>query len=193
MKKNLFVCLSFLIFSNSCSSGREDAVVTPQEKKVYNFQYSNSYKTYDLVLFKGPNAIKENPKEEFIQKFWGTYTKPQYNSVQVDLENNFIKLDIGSNFIKHQIELSNDSIYISEKKIFIAILDRKKENLELFKSFYYIQKNVPNQEGLSYTKSTKLGKTKFEDVFFKNSFNTLSEMTNENDEVFWANLSFKYK
>ena len=189
--KNLFIYLCFLISSIACNN-REEPAVNAMEKKVYNFDYANSYKIHDIVLFKGPKGMEENPKEEVIQKTWTNYSKPEYNSVQIDLENKSIRLNLGSSFIKKEIEFSNDSIYISSEKKFIGIFDRKNETFKLFKSFSYIKKNLPNQ-GLSFNRFTALGKINFTDIFGINTFNNPSEMTNMNDEVFWANLSFTYK
>lgn len=194
MNKNLLIVISFITLFNSCSSdSREDIIVVPQEKRVYNFKYDNSYKTHDIVFYKGPKGVKQNPKEDFIGKIWNTYNQSPYDRLKVDLQKKLIRLDFDSNFLEHKIEVSNDSIYIGENKVFIAILDKKNERLELFKSFYYIQKALPEQGGISYRRSTELGKIQFKDVFFPNSFSSPAEMINDNDEVFWANLSYSYK
>ena len=69
---------------------------------------------------------------------------------------------------------------------------KKNEKFELLKSFYYIKKDLANQ-GISFNRSTKLGLTKYSDIFGVNTFNNPSDMTSKNDELFWANLSFYYK
>lgn len=177
----------------SCSRNNDEPEITvPVEKTSYNFVYGDSYKINDIALYKGPKAIKEIPQEDFIQKTWSSYTKPEYSSVEIDLAKKIIHLKLGSDFINYQIESSKDSIYTSPNKVFIGVLDKKKQKFELFKSFYYIKKNLSDQ-GISYNRATKLGTTKFNDVFGTNTFNSPSEMTSEKDEVFWANLSFTYK
>lgn len=103
-----------------------------------------------------------------------------------------LQFHIGKNLVNYQVELSNDSIYISTDKVFVGILDKKNEKLELYKSFYYIIKELDDSSFFT-KKTTELGITKYKDIFGINTFNNPSEMNSENDEIFWANLSFTYK
>ena len=88
--------------------------------------------------------------------------------------------------------LIENIIHISTDKVFVGILDKKNEKLELSKSFYYIKKELDNSSS-SFSRFTKLGITKYKDIFGINTFSSPSEMNNKNDEIFWANLSYSYK
>lgn len=187
--KKLFIGFCILSLTVSCSD-RDSSPAIVKQKNTYNFNFSGNYKVDDIHLFKGPNAVDERPKEDFIQKTWSSYKTPEYNSIEIDLDNEIIHLKSDSYFINHLIETSNDSIFTSSNKVLTGILDRKNEKFELLTSFYYIKKNISDQ-GLFYSRSTKLRKTKFSDLFGEHNFIDPSEMT-EKDEVFWANLTFSY-
>lgn len=60
----------------SCSRNTDEPeVVVPIEKTSYNFVYDNSYKVNDIVLYKGPLVVKENPQESIIQNYWSSYSE----------------------------------------------------------------------------------------------------------------------
>lgn len=191
--KNLIkvICIACVIISCSRSNDTTEPEL-PAEKTNYSFTYNNSYKVNDIVLYKGPVGEKVTPKESYIQDYWSTYSVPDYDKIDINLNNKSIQLYFGKNVLNHQIELSHDSIYTSKDKTFIGVLDRKTEKLELAKSFYYIKKSLDNS-GTSFNRFTKLGLTKHKDIFDVNTFNNPSEMTDKNDEIFWANVSFSYK
>ncbi|MDP2455276.1 MULTISPECIES: hypothetical protein [unclassified Kaistella] len=177
----------------SCSRNTDEPeVVVPIEKTSYNFVYDNSYKVNDIVLYKGPFGVKENPQESIIQNYWSSYSEPPYSKIELNLKNKSLQFHLGKNLINYQVELSNDSICISTDKVFIGILDKKNEKLELYKSLYYIIKELDDSSFFT-KKTTELGITKYKDIFGINTFDSPSAMTKENDEVFWANLSFTYK
>lgn len=176
----------------SCSrNSNEPEIVTPLEKTSYNFVYGNSYEANDITLYKGPTGVKQNPPENFIADTWNSFSTPEYTQIDVDTKKKILLFHVGKNILEYPIEFLNDSIYIPKDKAFVGILDKKNEKFKLFKSFYYIKKHLDNS-GTSFSKFTKLGITKYEDVFGINTFNNHSEMVNVNDEVFWANLSFSY-
>lgn len=176
----------------SCGRNNEDAeVIAPSEKTSYNFVYSNSYKVSEIVLYKGPLGMKENPKEEFIKKNWDSYSTPEYQQIDVDIKNKTIHFNLGKNIIEYSIDLANDSIYISGTKNFVGILNKKNRQFDFFKSFYYIKKNL-GESGSSFSRFTKMGITKYQDVFGINTFQNSSEMKSANDEVFWANMSYTF-
>lgn len=191
--KSLIINLLFLTLTiASCSRNSNDSdIIVPTEKTSYNFTYKNSYEANDIVLYKGPFGVKQNPTEKFIADIWNSYSIPEYTQIDVDTKGKNIRLHVGKNIVEYQMELSNDSIYIPKDNVFLGVLDKKNERLKLFKSFYYIKKHLDNS-GTSFSRFTKLGITKYEDIFGINSFNSPSEMTNQNDEIFWANLSFIY-
>ena len=186
--------LVFLTLAMSSCSRNDDETQTivPEEKTSYNFIYDNSYKVHDIVLYKGPLGVKETPQESIIQNYWSSYSEPPYSKIELNLKNKSLQFHLGKNLINYQVELSNDSIYISTNKVFVGILDKKNEKLELYKSFYYIIKELDDSSFFS-KKTTELGITKYKDIFGINTFYSPSAMTKENDEVFWANLSFTYK
>lgn len=191
--KPLIINLLFLTLTIvSCSrNSNETETIAPIEKTSYNFVYNNSYETKDIVLYKGPLGVKQNPTQKFIADIWNSYSIPEYTQIDVDTKGKTIRLHVGKNIVENQIELSNDSIYIPKDKVFLGVLDKKNERLRLFKSFYYIKKHLESS-GTSFSRFTKLGITKSEDIFGINTFNSPSEMTDPNDEIFWANLSFIY-
>lgn len=192
--KTIFFYISILVFLLSCNN-REDIPTTPivvEEKTLYNLTFANSYKVSSIVLYKGPNAIEQTPNEDFIKNTWNSYSVPEYKSIQIDLIKKTIHLKLGANSVVFDIEILNDFMYTVNNKILIGVLDRKNEKFELLKSFYYIKKDLANQ-GISFNRSTKLGLTKYSDIFGVNTFNNPSDMTSKNDELFWANLSFYYK
>lgn len=186
-----FVFLTLAL--SSCSRNDDETqTIMPEERIFYNFIYDNSYKVYDIVLYKGPLGVKETPQESIIQNYWSSYSEPPYSTIELNLKNKSLQFHLGKNLINYQVELSNDSIYISTNKVFVGILDRKNEKLELFKSFYYILKELDDSSFFT-KKTTELGITKYKDIFGNNTFESPSAMTKKNDEVFWANLSFIYK
>ena len=178
---------------NSCSRNNDEPeFIIPVEKNSYNFVYDNSYKVDDIVSYNGPFGVKETPQESIIQNYWSSYSEPPYSKIELNLKNKSLQFHLGKNLINYQVELSNDSIYISTDKVFIEILDKKTEKLELYKSFYYIIKELDDSSFFT-KKTTELGITKYKDIFGINTFESPTAMTKENDEVFWANLSFTYK
>lgn len=186
-----FVFLTLAL--SSCSRNDDETqTIMPEERIFYNFIYDNSYKVYDIVLYKGPLGVKETPQESIIQNYWSSYSEPPYSTIELNLKNKSLQFHLGKNLINYQVELSNDSIYISTNKVFVGILDRKNEKLELYKSFYYILKELDDSSFFT-KKTTELGITKYKDIFGNNTFESPSAMTKKNDEVFWANLSFIYK
>ena len=192
MKTIINLILIALAVSSCSRNNDEPETIVPVEKTSYNFVYDNSYKVNDIVLYKGPLGVKENPQEEFIKDTWNSYSTAEYSQIDVDTKNRIIHFHLGNNVIDNQIELSNDSIYISENKVFVGFLDKKNDKFKLSKSFYYIKKDLGNSS-FSFNRFTKLGITKYKDIFGINTFNNPSEMTSKNDEIFWANLSFTYK
>lgn len=192
MKTIISLALLTLAVTSCSRNNDEPETIVPVEKTSYNFVYTNSYKVNDIVLYKGPLGDKENPKEEFIKNTWNTYSTPEYSQIDVDTKNKIIQFHLGENVIEHPIEFSKDSIHISTDKVFVGILDKKNEKLELSKSFYYIKKELDNSSS-SFSRFTKLGITKYKDIFGINTFSSPSEMNNKNDEIFWANLSYSYK
>lgn len=192
MKTIINLILTALVITSCSRSNDELEIIAPIEKDSYNFVYDNSYKVNDIVLYKGPLGVKETPQESIIQNYWNSYSEPPYSKIELNLKNKSLEFHLGKNLVNYQIELSNDSIYISTDKVFVGVLDKKNEKLKLYKSFYYIKKDLDNS-GSSFNRFTKLGITKYKDIFGINSFNNPSEMTSNNDEIFWANLSFYYK
>ena len=192
MKTIINLILTALVITSCSRSNDELEIIAPIEKDSYNFVYDNSYKVNDIVLYKGPLGVKETPQESIIQNYWNSYSEPPYSKIELNLKNKSLEFHLGKNLVNYQIELSNDSIYISTDKVFVGVLDKKNEKLKLYKSFYYIKKDLDNS-GSSFNRFTKLGITKYKDIFGLNSFNNPSEMTSNNDEIFWANLSFYYK
>lgn len=183
----------FALTVTSCSRNNDEPeIVLPIEKTSYNFVYDNSYKVNDIVSYKGPLGVKVNPQESIIQNYWSSYSESPYSKIELNLKNKSLQFHFGKNLINYEVELSNDSIYTSTDKVFIGILDKKNEKLELYKSFNYIKKDLGNSS-FSFNRFTKLGVTKYNDIFGINTFISPSEMTSENDEIFWANLSFSYK
>ena len=191
--KTIITLALFALTVTSCSRNNDEPeIVVPAEKTSYNFVYDNSYKVNDIISYKGPLGVKENPKEEVIKDTWNTYSIPEYSQIDVDTKKKMIYFHLGKNILDYQIEFSNDSIYVSTDKRYVGVLDKKNEKLEISKSFYYIKKDLGNSS-FSFNRFTKLGITKYKDIFGINSFNSPSEMTKENDKIFWANLSFSYR
>lgn len=177
---------------SSCSRNDDQTETIVPEKTSYNFIYDNSYKVNEIVLYKGPLGVKETPQESIIPNYWSSYSEPPYSKIELNLKNKSLQFHLGKNLINYQVELSNDSIYISTDKVFVGILDKKNEKLELYKSFYYIIKELDDSSFFT-RKTTELGITKYKDIFGNNTFESPSAMSKKNDEVFWANLSFIYK
>lgn len=192
MKTIITLALCALTVISCSRNNDEPEIEVPVEKTSYNFVYDNSYKVNDIISYKGPLGVKANPQESIIQNNWSSYSEPPYSKIELDLKNKSLQFHLGKNLINYQVELSNDSIYISTHKVFVGTLDKKNDKLELYKTFYYIIKELDDSSFFS-KKTTELGITKYKDIFGINSFNSPSEMTKENDEIFWANLSFSYK
>ena len=191
--KTIITLALFALTVTSCSRNNDEPeIVVPAEKTSYNFVYDNSYKVNDIISYKGPLGVKANPQESVIQNYWSSYSEPPYSKIELDLKNKSLQFHLGKNLINYQVELSNDSIYISTDKVFVGTLDKKNDKLELYKTFYYIIKELDDSSFFT-KKTTELGITKYKDIFGINTFNSPSEMAKENDEIFWANLSFSYR
>ena len=120
---------------SSCSRNDDPTGTIVPEKTSYNFIYDNSYKVNEIVLYKGPLGVKETPPESTIPNYWSSYSEPPYSKIELNLKNKSLQFHLGKNPINYQVELSNDSIYISADKVFVGILDKKNEKLESSNSF----------------------------------------------------------
>ena len=134
-----FVFLTLAL--SSCSRNDDQTETIVPEKTSYNFIYDNSYKVHDIVLYKGPLGVKENPQEGIIQNYWSSYSEPPNSKIELNLKNKSLQFHSGKNLINYQVELSNDSIYISTDKVFVGILDKKNEKLECINHFITSEKN----------------------------------------------------
>ena len=125
MKTIISLALLTLAVTSCSRNNDEPETIVPVENTSYNFVYDNSYKVNDIVSYNGPFGVKETPQESIIQNYWSSYSEPPYSKIELNLKNKSLQFHLGKNLINYQVELSNDSIYISTDKVFVGILDKK--------------------------------------------------------------------
>jgi len=187
-----------VIALTSIACGGDDEVTAPVTP-VSSTQLSMSFKSYvvnNVNLFKGPSGNSVNVDENYILNYWTLYKEPSWKKVEIDLEKMTLQLMTGNTAdLKYSISLKQDSVFIKEnnKNEYLGNFDKSTSSLKIKRVFKYVKK-VPtdSSQALFISKTTGFGIAAFGDIFPSVTFNSPTTMTQNGDEVFWANVTYNY-
>lgn len=195
MKKFLYLIIAALGCIACGNDDTETTITPPISSSKLNLSFKN-YVVNNVNLFKGPLGNSLNVDENYIQNYWTMYKEPSWKKVELNLEEMSIKLMTENNTdLKYNISLKHDSVFIKEnnQNEFFGNFDKTSSSLKIRRVFKYIKK-VPtdNSQPLFISKTTGFGIVNSSDIFPSSTFASPANMSNIGDEVFWANITYKY-
>jgi len=193
----LYMYLIIAVFT--CMACGNDDLETAANPPVSPAKFSMSFKNYsvnNVNLYKGPSGSSMNVDESYIQNYCTLYKEPSCKKAEINLEEMSLKL-ITDNAadLKYNITMKQDSVFIKEndKTKFLGNFDKNTSSLKVRRVFKYLKK-VPADpsQALLILKTTDFGILRYGNVFPSAAFSSPGNMTETEDEVFWANVTYNY-
>lgn len=190
----LLLLLPFIGLVLSCSNNDDENPVDPIDPIENNtFVYDHKYEITEVRHFVGPEG-KElgGDGTTFLQKEWSFYEDPgvleiifKEDSIQITAEPTIYTY-------KYELEKSDLFIYNNDERILIGQVQDDKEQLYLFKRYlaYLIITDKDNNE-VFYEKNNDFGIITEENIF-PVVIDSPSNLTMEEEHIFWSNISYKF-
>lgn len=179
--------------------GSDDETPAPVPVAVSSGTYTLDFKGYavhDITLYKGPSGSLMIAGESYIGNYWTLYGKPAWHRAELNLKDMSLHLKTDAAGVKYPVFMKQDSVFIQENNGtgFLGIFSRNTSTLEIRRTFRYIKK-VPadGQQTVFISKSTGFGVLRYPSVFPSAAFSSPADMKKDEDEVFWANVTYFYR